>query len=104
MTPSRTRLARVPRRPCAREETTRQPRDHLLLPEDLAMDVTPTAADSSTYQEDPGQANLAQKDPLLQPNNGRPRNTIQQRLSIRHTSGEGINLPGTCNGHPRSRG
>ena len=68
------------------------------------MDVTPTAAESAMNHDDPGRANLAQKDPLVQPNNSRPRNTLQQRLSIGLTSGEGVNLPGTCNGHPRSRG
>ena len=68
------------------------------------MDVTPTAAESAMNHDDPGRAGPAQKDPLVQPNNGRPRNTLQQCLSVGHTSGEGVNLPGTCNGHPRSRG
>ena len=68
------------------------------------MDVTPTASESATNHDDPGRATLAERDPLVQPNNARPRNTLQQRLSIGHTSGEGVNLPGTCNGHPRSRG
>ena len=68
------------------------------------MDVTPTAAESAMNHNNPERANLAQKDPLVQPNNARPRNTLQQRLSVRHTSGESVNLPGTCNGHPRSRG
>ena len=68
------------------------------------MDVTPTAAELAMNHDDPGRANLAQKNPLVQPNNAWPRNTLQQRLSTGHTSGEGVNLPGTCNGHPRSRG
>ena len=68
------------------------------------MDVTPTAAESAMNHDDPGRAHLAQKDPLVQRNDARPRNTLQQRLSVGHTSGEGVNLPGTCNGHPRSRG
>ena len=68
------------------------------------MDVTPTAADSAINHDDPGRANLAQKDPLVLPTNARPRNTFQQRLSVGHTSREGVNLPGTCNGHARSRG
>ena len=68
------------------------------------MDVTPTAAVSTMSHDDPGRASLAQKDPLVQPNNARPRNTLQQRLSVGHTSGEGVKLPGTCNGHPMSRG
>ena len=103
-TRSRTRPARASRRPCARGETTLRPRDHLIPPEDLAMDVTPTAAESAMNHDDPGRANLAQKDPLVQPNIARPRNTLQQRLSIKHTSREGVNLRGTCNGHQRSRG
>ena len=68
------------------------------------MNVTPTAAESAGNHDDPGRANLAQKDPLVQPNNARPRNTLQPRPSTGHTSGEGVNLPSTFNGHPRSRG
>ena len=68
------------------------------------MDVTPTAAESGTNHDDPGRANLAQKDPLVQPNNARTRNTLQQCLSVKHTGGKDVNLPGTCNGHPKSRG
>ena len=68
------------------------------------MNVTPHAAESATNHDDPGRAELAQKDPLVQPNNARPRTTLQQGPSTGHTSGEGVNLPGTCNGHPRSRG
>ena len=68
------------------------------------MNVTPTAAESATNHNDPGRADLAQKESLLQPNNARPRNTLQQHPSTGHTSGEGVNLPGTCSGHPRSRG
>ena len=68
------------------------------------MNVTPQAAESATNHDDHGRASLAQKEPLVQPNNARPRNTLQQRPSTRQTSGEGVNLPGTCTGHPRSRG
>ena len=68
------------------------------------MDVTPTAVESAINHDDPGRANVAQKDPLVQPNNARPRNTLQQCLSVGHTSGKDVNLPGTCNGHPKSRG
>ena len=68
------------------------------------MDVTPTAAESAVNRDNPGQANLAQGDPLVQPDNARPRNTLQQRLSVWHTGGKDVNLPGTCNGHPKSRG
>ena len=104
MTRSRTRETRVPHLPCARKETTRRPRVPLLPPEDPAKDVTPTAAESARNHDNPGQADLAQKDLLVQPNNARLRNTLQQCLSTGHTSGEGVNLPGMCNGHPRSRG
>ena len=68
------------------------------------MDVTPTDAESAVNRDDPGQANLAQEDPLLQPDNARLRNTLQQRLSVGHTGGKDVKLPGTCNGHPKSRG
>ena len=68
------------------------------------MDVTPTAAESAMNQDESGRANLAQKDPLVQSNNARPRNTLQQRVSIGHTSRESVNLPGTCTGHPKSGG
>ena len=60
---NRTRATRVPHLPCAREETTRRPRDHLLLPGGLAMNFTPTAADSPINHDDPGRANHVQKDP-----------------------------------------
>ena len=63
------------------------------------MDVTPTAAASAVNRTDAVRANLAQKDPLVQPNRARPRNTLQQRLSVGHTGGKNVNLPGTCNGH-----
>ena len=60
---SRTRATPVPHRPCAREETTRRLRGHLLPQEGRAMNVTPTAAHSAISHDDPGRANLAQKDP-----------------------------------------
>ena len=46
-TRSRTRATRVPRRPCARGETTRRTRDRLLPREDGTMNVTPQAAESA---------------------------------------------------------
>ena len=67
MTHSRTRATRVPHRPCAREETKRRLRDHLLPAEGRAMDVTPTAAHSARNHDDPGRANLAKKDPSYNP-------------------------------------
>ena len=39
------------------------------------MDVTSTAAELATNHNDPGRVDLARKDPLVQPNNARPRNT-----------------------------
>ena len=102
-TRSRTRAARVPRRPCAKGETTPRTRDRLLLPEDRTMILTPQVTESNTNHDDARRAYLAQKDPLVQPNNALPRNTLQQRPSTGHTSGEGVNLRGTCNGHPTLR-
>ena len=37
------------------------------------------------------------KEPLVQPNNVQPRNTLQQRLSVGHSGGKDVNLPDTCN-------
>ena len=103
-THGRTRTTRVPHRPRAGEETKWRTWDRLLPPEGRTMIVTPTAAGSATNHNDLGRADLAQKDPLVQPNNARPRNTLWQHLSTGHTSGEGVHLPGTRDGHPRSGG
>ena len=103
-TRSHTRATRVRRRPCARKETTRRTRARLLPTEDRMMIVMPKAAESGTNRNDHRRADLAQKDPLVEPNNARPHNTLQQRCSTGHARGEGVNLPGMCNGHPRSRG
>ena len=67
------------------------------------MDVTTTAAESVINRNNPGRANLTQEDPLVQPDNAPPRNTLQQGLSVGHSSGKDVNQPGTCNGHPKSR-
>ena len=99
-----TRATRFSHRPYAKEETTRRPWDHFLSAQDPTIDVTPMAAEWAVNRDDPGQANLAQQDPLVQPNNTRPRNTLQQRLSVGHTGGTDVNLPSRCNGHPKSRG
>ena len=64
---SRTRATRVPHQPCTREETTGRLRDDLLPPEGQAMDITAAAADSAMNHDDPGRANLAQKDPSYNP-------------------------------------
>ena len=68
------------------------------------MDVTPTAAESAVNPDDPARADLAQEDPLVQPNKARPRNTLHQRLWVGRAGGKDVNLPGTCNGHPTNRG
>ena len=57
------------------------------------MNVMPTATESATNHDNHGRADLAQNDPLVQPNNAPPRNTLQQHPSTGHTSGEGVNLP-----------
>ena len=61
------------------------------------MGVTPTTADSAINRDDPGQANPAQKDPLVQPNGARPRDTPRQHLSVGHADGHDVNLPDMCN-------
>ena len=104
MTHRHTRATRISRQPYTREEMTRRPRDHLLPPEDPAMDVTPTASESAINHDDPGRSNLAQEDPLVQPDKARPRNALQQRLSVGHTGRRDVDLPGTCNGHSKNRG
>ena len=65
------------------------------------MDVTPTAAESSINRDDPRRANLAQEGPLVQPDNARTRNTLQQRLSVRHIGWTNVNLPGTLQRTPK---
>ena len=54
------------------------------------MDVTPTAAHSAINHDDPGRANLAQKDPLYNPTTrGRathPSNTCQSDTPTGKTS------------------
>ena len=44
------------------------------------------------------------KVPLVQPNDARPRNTPQQRLSVGHTDRKDINQHDTCNIYPKSGG
>ena len=68
------------------------------------MEVIPTAAESAVNRDDPGRADLAQEDPLVQSDKARPRNTPHQRLSVGDTSGKDVDLPGACNGHPKNRG
>ena len=68
------------------------------------MDVTPTAAESAVNCDDPGRADLASEDPLVQPDKARPRNTLHQRLPVGRAGGKDVDLPGTCNRHPKNRG
>ena len=98
------RVTRILHRPYAREETTRRPRKYLLSPEDPTKDVTPTFAESAINRNDPGRTDLAQEDPVVQPDKARPRNTLHQRLSVGHPGGKNVDLPGACNGHPKKRG
>ena len=74
------------------------------LDKDSTMDVTPTAAESAVNRDDAGRADLAQENPLVQPHKAQPRNTLLQRLSVGRISGKDVDLPGTCNGHPKNRG
>ena len=68
------------------------------------MDVTPTAKESAVNRNDPRRTDLAQEDPLVQPEKPRPGNTLHQCLSVRHAGGKNVDLPGACNGHPKDRG
>ena len=68
------------------------------------MDVTPTAAESAIIRDDPGRANLAQEDCLVQPHKARPRNTLHQRLSVGHACRKDVDLHGACHGNPKNRG
>ena len=68
------------------------------------MDVTPTAAVSAVNRNDPGRTDLAQEDPLVQPDKARPRNTLHQSPLVEHAGGNDVNLPGACNGQPKNWG
>ena len=63
-----------------------------------------TAAEPAINRDDPRRADLAQEDPLVQPDNARPRDTLHQRLSVGRAGRKGVDLPGTCNGHPTNMG
>ena len=80
---SRAHAAQIPHRPPADEETTRQPQDHLVSPVAPTMKVKPAAAGLAVNRDDPRQADLAQKDPLVQADTARPRNTLDQRMPAR---------------------
>ena len=96
--------ARIPHRPPASEETTRQPRDNLVSPEAPRMNVKPAAAEPAVNRDNPRQADFAQEDPLVQRDNARPRNKLHQCLSVGHARGKGVDVPGTCSGHPTNKG
>ena len=92
---SHTLATRVPRRPCAREETTRRLRGRLLptggpadgrRANDFALGHKPRRPRASQPRP---------KGPLVQPSGARPRNTPQQHLSVGPTNGNDINLPDT---------
>ena len=68
------------------------------------MEVKPAAAEPAVTHDNPRQADLPQEDPLVRPDNARPRNTLHQRLSLGHAGGTGVDLPGTCSGHPTNMG
>ena len=44
------------------------------------MDVKPAATGPAMNCDDPGQPDLARENPVAQPDNARPRNTLRQRL------------------------
>ena len=66
--------------------------------------IKPTAAEPAVNRDDPRRADLTQENPLVQPDNARPRDTLHQRLSVGHAGGKGVHLPDTCNGHPTNMG
>ena len=68
------------------------------------MDVKPAAAEPTVNRDDPRQADPAQEDPLVHHDNVRPRNTLHQRMSVGHASEKGVELPGSCSGHPTNTG
>ena len=57
----------IPQRPPASEETTRQPRDHLVLPEAPKMDVKPAAAEPAVNRDDRGKPTLPKRTPSYNP-------------------------------------
>ena len=91
----RAHTTRIPHKPSGREETVRQPGDHLLSPEDTKRGVKPTAAEPAVSHNDPGRADLAQGDPIVKPDKARPRNTLQQR----RRSGTPAGKASTCPAH-----
>ena len=104
MTHRRAHATRVLHWPAAGEETTRRPRDHLVSPEAPTIDAKPAAAEPAINRDDPRQADPTEGNPLVQPNNARPRNTLHQRLSVGHAGGKGVELPDKCSGQPTNTG
>ena len=68
------------------------------------MDVKPAATGPAINRDHPRQAGLAQENPLVQPGNARPRNTLHQRLSVGRASESGVELPDLCTGPPTNAG
>ena len=68
------------------------------------MDVKPAATGPAINRVDPGQADLAQENPLVQADNRRPRNTLHQRLSVGGAGESGVELPGLCSEHTTNAG
>ena len=68
------------------------------------MDFNPAAAEPAVNRDNPRQADFAQEDPLVPPDNARLRNTLHQRLSVGRAGKKGVELPGSGSGHPKNAG
>ena len=68
------------------------------------MDFKPAPAGPAVNRDDPRQADLPREDPLVQPDNAGPHNTLHQRLSVGRAGEKGVELPGSCSGHPTNAG
>ena len=67
------------------------------------MDVKPAATRPAKDRNEPGKAGLAQENPLVQPDNARPGNTLHRRLLVGRASESNVELPGFCSGTQRMR-
>ena len=68
------------------------------------MDVKPAATGPAINGNDLEQADLARENPLAQPDNAQPGNTLHQRLSVGPAGESGVELPGLCSGHATNAG
>ena len=68
------------------------------------MDVKPAATRPAIDPNDPGQADLAQENPLVQADNAQQRNTPHQCLSVRRAGESGVELPGLCSRYQTNAG